>query len=153
MSDIPREIVIASNESTRRIHRDLFRFPDESYILIDSDPFAGLFDMEGSQSELRIHLALNWPDMIRLATGRERPGKGDIILLMKKVGLSVKELQPFNDPMNELMAFLYYGKRFDILRRLCAETKKTVERNIKASARINCHLIYEEVSAIIASSL
>lgn len=155
MSDTPGEIVIASNESTMCIHRDLFRLPEESYVLIDGCPIGSLLSKEGlaKAQDLKIHLALNWADLMRLATGKESPGKGDIIMLMKKVGLTAIELQPINDPMNEMMAFLYYGKRFDILRRLCSETKRNVERNFKGLVRINCHLIYEEASAIIASSL
>lgn len=148
---ILREMVIASNELTKNIHRDLFRFPDEYYILIDSD-ILGLISSHVDRVE-RIHLALNWPDMMRLAAWCERPDKGDILLLMKKVGLSAGELKPINDPFNEMLPYLYYGKRFDILRRLCSETKKNIERHIKGQKMVNCHLIYEEAAAIVASSL
>ncbi|MFN3479091.1 MAG: hypothetical protein ACK415_01790 [Thermodesulfovibrionales bacterium] len=150
-----QEIVIASNERTKYIHKELFRFADESYILIDSlirfDPSA--IRLQLCENAERVHLALNWTDMIRFGTGREKPATGDILILLKKVGLSEKEIQPFRDSIYDILAYLYYGKRFDILRRLCSVIKQNLERDIKGSARVNCHLIYEETGSIIASSL
>lgn len=146
-----QEIVIASNELTKKVHRELFRLGDEYYILIDS--YQGLIQRASRWENLeRIHLALNWHDMMRFGTGRERPSKGDILVFLKKAGLSDREISPFRDPANEILAYLYYGKRFDILRRVCAETKRNSEKNLRG-IRVNCHLIYEEISSIIASSL
>lgn len=150
-----QEIVIASNERTKNIHKELFRFADESYILIDS---AIRFETSDISRQLcenveKVHLALNWADMLRFGTGREKPATGDILILLKQVGLSEKELQPFKDSIYDILAYLYYGKRFDILRRLCSVIKRNLERDMKGSARVNCHLIYEETCSIIASSL
>lgn len=150
-----QEIVIASNELTKNIHRELFHFADESYILIDSvirfEPSAIIKQL--CKDAERIHLALNWTDMMRFGTWCEKPATGDILILLKKVGLSDKELQPFKDSIDDILAYLYYGKRFDILRRLCSAIKRNLENNIKGAARVNCHLIYEETCSIIASSL
>lgn len=145
------EIVFASNELTKDIHRELFRFPEECYILINHNLIKSISSY--CDKVERIHLAVNWQDMIRLGTGCEKPDKGSIFLLMKKVGLTDRELQHFNDPMTELLSYLYFGKRFDVLRRLCTVTKKGLEKNLKGLARFSCHLVYEDVSAIIASNL
>lgn len=152
-----QEIVIASNELTKNIHRELFHFDEKCYILINS---TSLINCEPStishqicKDAERIHLALNWTDMMRFGTWCEKPATGDILILLKKIGLSDKELQPFKDSIDDILAYLYYGKRFDILRRLCSAIKRNLENNIKGAARVNCHLIYEETCSIIASSL
>lgn len=152
-----QEIVIASNERTKNIHKELFHFPEECYILINGNPVINYepstISRQLYENAERVHLALNWADMMRFGTWREKPATGDILILLKKVGLSEKELQPFKDSIYDILAYLYYGKRFDVLRRLCSVIKKNLERDMKALARINCHLIYEETGSIIASSL
>ncbi len=147
-----QDIVIASNEITKNIHRELFHLSEECYILMH-DRLIGMALYSFCKNTERLHLALNWADMLRFGTAHETPSKGDIILLLKKIGVSTEELHPFVDSLNDILAYLYYGKRFDVLRRLCSETKRNLERNIKGPARVNCHLIYEETRSIIASSL
>lgn len=152
-----QEIVITSNERTKNIHKELFHFPDECYILINSTSFIhcepSTISKQLCKAVERVHLALNWTDMVRFGTWCEKPATGDILILLKTVGLSDKELRPFKDSIDDILAYLYYGKRFDILRRLCSVIKKNLERDMKGSARVNCHLIYEETGSIIASSL
>lgn len=164
-----QEIVIASNERTKNIHKELFHFPEECYILINGNSVINCestaIGRQLCENAERVHLALNWADMMRFGTGSkknhrffgvlpwcEKPATGDILILLKKVGLSEKELQPFKDSIYDILAYLYYGKRFDILRRLCSVIKRNLERDI-GSLKVNCHLIYEETGSIIASSL
>jgi hypothetical protein len=147
------EIVIASNELTMDVHKSLFHLPDEWYILMNGITFESLSSI--TKELKRLHLSLNWLDMIRFGTWQEAPDWRDTFLLLKKVGITIDELKPFRDsPVTDILPYLYYGKRFDILRRICAVTKKNIEQKIMGKiAKVNCHLVYEETSSIIASSL
>lgn len=150
-----REIVIASNEFIKRVHQDLFHISEECYIIIDPSILweSSVISRYINGDIERVHFVLNWTDIMKVCTWCERPVKGDILLLLKRVGLSDKELQPFRDSLDDILTYLYYGNRFDILRRLCTEAKRKIEKNLKGSAIYYCHLVYEETSSIIASSL
>lgn len=84
-----------------------------------------------------------------------KPAVGDIFTLLRNEGISSEELQQFKaSDINDLFPWLYYGKRFDILRRLCHIAKRKVEGNFKKySIAVECHIIAEDIKKIVASSL
>lgn len=152
---ILQEIVIASNEPAKDIHKGLFHLDEKCYILLSNNSTilcepSTIYSLNKNLE--RIHLALNWTDIVRFCTWSDSPTEGEILLLLKKIGLTDEELRPFKGSIKDILPYLYFGKRFDILRRLCSEAKKKLEKDLR-TVRVNCHLIYEETGSIIASSL
>ena len=80
---------------------------------------------------------------------------GDAFFLLRNTGISREELLPFRDSdISDLFPWLYYGKRFDILRKICVAAKTNAERHIKnRDTRVHCHLSSVDTNRIVASSL
>jgi len=79
----------------------------------------------------------------------------DAIYVLKSAGMSYSELSPFKDGLPEdIFPVLYYGKNFDMLRKVCNIAKRMAESRLKSKfSRIDCHLVSDESNRIIASSL
>jgi len=91
-----RETVLASSESSRDAHRELYRFAEDAYIVVS----------------------------------------GSLL-----------------DTIN-LFPWLYYGKRFDVLRKICFAAKTNAERHVRnREMRVHCHLSSADTNRIVASSL
>lgn len=104
----------------------------------------------------RLHIATDWENLLRIALWSSgKPPLFDVISLLKKSGATEAELQPFRkSEISDLLPWLYYGGKFDILRRICnaARTKAEAKTNRKG-LHIYCHLVSDESLRIIASSL
>ncbi|HXX57781.1 MAG TPA: hypothetical protein VEI96_07245 [Thermodesulfovibrionales bacterium] len=148
-----REVIIASDEESGRIHRETCHSAEEDCRLAGGDILGSVMGL--SQEVERLHIVATWPDVIRLAAWKTEPKMGDLLVLLKSVGLRADELLPFaNADTGDLFPWLYYGKRFDTLRRLCRIAKKNAEDHVrKKDVRVYCHLISEDVHRIVASSL
>ncbi|TAN45709.1 MAG: hypothetical protein EPN22_01590 [Nitrospirae bacterium] len=158
------ELVICDSLIAGSAHKELYRFSEESYLLPDA--VTGLFsrvagvveDMNGSpQSRLsKIHLALSWENLLMISLWRESiPSVADSFVVLSKAGIGTQELEPFkNADVADLFPWLYYAKRFDVLRKICHAAKKQTEGRIKNhSIRVDCHLVAEDAKRIVASSL
>ena len=156
------ELVICDSETASQVHMELFRSGDIQYII--SDKAAGLLDYLSHiinayclSSPLRkIHLVMGWPNILQISLFKaSRPSAGDVFTLLRNEGISSEELKPFKaSDINDIFPWLYYGKRFDILRRLCHIAKRKVEDNFKKySIAVECHIIAEDTKKIVASSL
>ena len=93
--------------------------------------------------------------MVMLALGKTKPHMGDMFLLLRRAGIKAEELVPFRESeLGDIFPWLYYGRRFDVLRRICQAAKVNAERYLRNNnARVHCHLVVEDIPAIIASSL
>ena len=156
------ELVICDSETASQAHKELFRSGDIQYII--SDKAASLLDYLSHiintyclSSPLRkIHLVMGWPNILQISLLKaSKPSAGDVFTLLRNEGISSEELKPFKaSDINDLFPWLYYGKRFDILRRLCHIAKRKVENNFKKySIAVECHIIAEDTKKIVASSL
>ena len=147
------EVVLASDETSRNAHKELYHFSDGSYRIVGDDLLETVAGFEGEKS--RLHISSNWVDIIRLATWRSRPNPGDVFFLLRTMGIGAEELLPFRDSaITDLFPWLYYGKKFDILRKICLAAKTNAERHIKnRDTRVHCHLSSGDISRIVASSL
>ena len=98
---------------------------------------------------------MSWPNILQISLWTAKPSTGDIFTLLRNEGISSEELQPFKaSDINDIFPWLYYGKRFDILKRLCHIAKRRVEGNFKKYfLAVECHIIAEDTKKIIASSL
>jgi hypothetical protein len=148
----PVEVVLASDETSWYAHQELYRLNDGSYRIV-SDLLGTIAALEGRIK--RLHISSNWTDIIRLATWRPDPNRGDVFVLLRNIGISPGELLPFRDAaLADIFPWLYYGKRFDILRKICRAAKTNAERHLKdGDTRVHCHLSSGDVNRIVASSL
>ncbi|MCC6346297.1 MAG: hypothetical protein IT388_03830 [Nitrospirales bacterium] len=156
------ELVICDSGPSMKAHKELFRFSDEVYLISEADIVEAVegivtaFNTALVEHPSRMHLVLGWSSLLKTSLWKpSRPDPGDVFALLRTSGAASQELQPFkNADIDDLFPWLYYGKRFDILRKLCHATKKRVEGHLKDhSIRVDCHLFAEETGRIVASSL
>lgn len=158
------EVVICDSELSRQAHKELFRFSDEAYLVADAG--SGMFDTvarvadscsaAGEPCPSRIHIVLGWENILRVSSWKSaKPGAGDAFLVLKSAGVTAQELQPFKTAdVNDLFPWLYYGKRFEVLRKVCHAAKRQMESRLKNHAiRVDSHLIAADTQRIVASSL
>jgi len=159
-----RDLVICDSESSRLAHKALFHLSDKVYILAGEkdNVFDTILDMMNTFNAApatgpsRIHLVLGWENILRVSAWKlKRPDVGDAFILLKNSGVSTQELQPFKTAdINDLFPWLYYGKRLDVLRKICHAAKKQVEGRLKNhTIRVDGHLIADDTKQIVASSL
>lgn len=159
-----RELVICDSESSRLAHRELYHFSDEVYILAGDqdnvfDTILGMvnaFNETPATGPSRIHIVLGWENMLRVSSWKLiRPALGDAFILLKNSGVSTQELQPFKTAdINDLYPWLYYGKRIDVLRKICHTAKRQMESRLKnRTIRVDGHLMANDTKRIVASSL
>ncbi|MBA4349146.1 MAG: hypothetical protein C0415_04045 [Thermodesulfovibrio sp.] len=158
-----KEIIICDSDISRNAHKILFRLNDELYITTNGTD--GIFsavsktvsycNTSPSVCPAKIQIVVNWINLLKVSLWKDDISTGEVFMLLKNAGINSNELQPFkNSDINDIFPYLFYGKRLDILRRICHSAKKKVESNLKNnSIRIDCHIISEDIKGIIASSL
>lgn len=149
------EIVITEDEASKKTHQALFAFSDDCYYLFGKTVLDTVRAAAGHNIH-KLHLAVCWENMLRLALWSSvKPLLHDVIYLLRKSGINGEELGPFRESdINDMFPWLYYGKRFDVLRRICNAAKARAESKIKTSKiLVYCHLISDETGKIVASSL
>ncbi len=149
------EEVITEDNASKEAHKELFRLDDNAYLVV-GDRIIDSIKERISSGALRIHLSGSWSWILKVALWKnETPSRGEVFYLLKRFGLSDDDIAPFSSSdINDIFHSLYYGKRFDVLKRLCHRAKKTAEENLKADGvRIHCHLVATEITQIVASSL
>lgn len=158
------ELVICDSAFSRQAHKELFRFNEKAYVVANTKK--SIFDMVAGIARAcnetpekcppKIHMSLNWENILRISTWKSsKPAVGDVFTILRTAGLSQQELQPYkSSDINDIFPWLYYGKRFDILRKVCHSTKRQMENRLKRnSIRVDCHLVVEDTMRIVASSL
>jgi hypothetical protein len=147
------EGVIASNKESKYAHSKLYHYAEDAYITVDGDILNAVVTF--SKDMKRLHIAATWRDLLRLCVWKEDPKTGDLFVLFKNSGIRTEELLPFRDSdIGDLFPWLYYGRRFEVLRKICRVAKANAEsRTSRNDILVHCHLISEELQCIIASSL
>lgn len=147
------ERVFASSPASKDAHKNLYHFSENSYIITGENLMESIIEFGEDLS--RLHIASTWVIMLRLAMWKARPHMGDMFLLLKNAGVKAEELAPFRESEpGDIFPWLYYGRRFDVLRRICQAAKANAEKYLKdTNARVHCHLVVEDTPEIIASSL
>ena len=156
------EIVIYDSESALQAHRELFRFSNRSYISTantdNAFPLVVTLVNTCNASEscpTRIHLAVGWENMLRVAAWMTDFGSvKDTFIVLKNAGVTESVLIPFAaSPVGDLFPYLYYGKKLDVLKKICVIARKQVESHVKKSpVRVDCHIITDSPH-VVASSL
>lgn len=163
------ELVICDGAISKDAHQCLFHFEDDCYLIADDE--SGVFNSVSTivgalsigkplskppGSFNKMHVSMSWENTLKLALWQEKkPGAGEVFSLLGNAGLSSRELQPFGkSDINDLFPWLYYGKRFDVLRKVCREVKRKMEERLKGSSmRVDCHIVAADTAGIVASSL
>ena len=158
-----RELVICDSELSRGAHKELFRFSDEAYVIGEAetifDTILGVveaFNSAPESSPARIHIVLGWENILRVYAWKStRPSAGDTFILLKNSGVRHQDLQPFKTAdINDLFPWLYYGKQFSVLKKVCHAAKKQMENRLRDhTIRIDSHLVAADGKRIVASSL
>lgn len=145
------ELVICQNDITRRVHSELFNLPDSSYI-VSYNLKTDLLKLSG-RGILKVHLALNWEGLLKIISWSDILSYGFIKNALSRAGLDERELKEMEgaDPLS-LFYWLYYGRNFQVLRKLCIHARSSAEEHVRG-VRFECHLISEEISRIVASTL
>lgn len=150
-----KEVVLSHDELSARAHKELYDFEDSCYITTGNDLLASIRSCAEKGAD-RIHIATDWENLLRIALwSPAKPPLFDVISLLKKSGAAEAELQPFmRSEISNLLPWLYYGRKFDILRRICIAARTKAEATInRRGLHIYCHLVSDESGRIIASSL
>ena len=148
------ELVLSQDETAKKTHKELFAFNDSSYILFSGNITDSILTSAASGIE-KLHLTLGWENVLKVAlwtTGK--PLIHDVLSFIKKAGSAEDDLMIFKkSELQDLLPWLYYGKKFDILRKICNAAKARTEAKINRRITVYCHLFSEETNKIIASSL
>ena len=154
-NDVFREIVIFQDEISRKCHKVLFSLDDACYKRCCKNIVDAV--LEVAQSGLsKLHIIAGWENILKLAVWTcDKPLIHEVISLIKKTGVKEEELKPFkNSDINDLFPWLYYGNRFDTLRKICGAAKTKIESKIDSrKVLVYCHLVSYETEKIVASSL
>ncbi|MBA4372084.1 MAG: hypothetical protein C0402_04410 [Thermodesulfovibrio sp.] len=154
-SDSVSEIVICDGEAAAKAHRQLFTINEACYRMAGDD-ILGAAASSVTEDLTKLHIAAGWETMLKVAlwTSR-RPLLVDVLGLLKKNGIGETELLPFrNADINDIFPWLYYGKRFETLRKIANRARARAESVLeKKKLLVYCHLVAEDTGQIVASSL
>jgi hypothetical protein len=147
------EIALYDEQVSLDAHMELFKFDPEKYFLCE-DSFLECLQNLRSRA-IKIHLSLQWENVLKIAIWKNNINISDIIYLLKSSGMTDEDLNPFRrGESGDIFPALYYGKNFDTLRRICNIAKKVAEDRVgRNGLRINCHLVSRDTKIIVASSL
>ena len=149
------EMVLVQQEVSRKVHQELFSFDDSHYFDAGNDILGSILSL-AEQDVDKMHIAADWEHLIMIALWVPfQPPIFEVINLLKKHGSSHDELVPFmTSDINDLFPWLYYGNKFDMLRKICNAAKAKAESRIsRKHMHIICHLVSDESAKIVASSL
>ena len=147
--------MLYQGDAAKRSHRHLFRLDEACYRNAGEDMVGSVLSVD-LKDVSRLHISVCWETMVRMALWTSGPPPiHDVLALLKKAGVADEELSPFiAADVRDLFPWLYYGKRFDVLRKICNLAKAKTESKLgKKKLLVYCHLVSDEVGTIIASNL
>lgn len=153
-SDISVELVLYQNETAKKAHKTLFSFNDSSYSIFNGNIIDSILS-SASTNIKKLHLTLGWENILKVALWtNQKPLIHDVLSFIEKSGTEEDELSIFKkSDLHDIFPWLYYGKRFDVLRKICNTAKARTESKIAGQITVYCHLFSEETEGIVASSL
>ncbi len=153
--DASREIVLHQGEAAKKSHRQLFSLGEECYRSVCGNMSESILSVD-LENVSRLHISAGWEAMLEVAlwtTGR--PTVHEVSGLLKKSGVTDQELAPFaRSEVRDIFPWLYYARRFDVLRKVCNTAKTKTEMKLgKKNVLVYCHLVSDEIERIVASNL
>jgi hypothetical protein len=150
-----REIVLYQGEAAKRSHQNLFSLDDACYCLTGESIVASILSIN-LDNVSKLHISVGWEAMLEVALWTTaKPRVHDVIVLLKRAGIGDDEIAPFKkSEVDDIFPWLYYGKRFDVLRRICNTAKTRIDSKLeRKKLLVYCHLSMDEAGRIIASNL
>lgn len=150
-----REVALVQHEVSKQAHQELYAFEDSRYVMSGTNILDSILDLAAEGVD-KMHIAADWQRLLMIALWTpSMPPSFDVMGLLRKSGAGESELLPFrNSDINDLFPWLYYGSKFDILRRICNAAKAKAESRIgRKHTHIICHLVAADNLRIVASSL
>jgi hypothetical protein len=165
------EVVICDSEAAMEAHKDLFRFSQNAYLPVyetNNNQKGNSCDTFPAVTKLietcnlaplcpsRIHLVAGWDNILKVAAWKaELTSVRDALIILKNAGIAESDLTPFaGSPVSDLFPYLYYGKRLNVIKKICMMARKQIESHLKkGGVRADCHMIAEDAPRIFASSL
>jgi hypothetical protein len=154
-SGTAREIVLCQGEAAKRSHQNLFSLDDSCYCLSGESIVASILSIN-LENISKLHISTGWEAMLEMALWTTaKPLVHDVIVLLKRAGIGDDEIGPFKkSEVNDIFPWLYYGKRFDVLRRICNTAKTRIDSKLeRKKLLVYCHLSMDEMGRIVASNL
>jgi len=153
--DALREVVLYQGEAAKKSHRQLFSLGDGCYQSVCGNMSESILSVD-LENVSKLHISAGWEAMLEVAlwtTGK--PTVHEVLGLLRKSGVTDQELVPFaKSEVRDIFPWLYYARRFDVLRKVCNTAKaKTEMRLARKNVLVYCHMVSEEIEKIVASNL
>lgn len=148
-------MVLYQGESAKKCHQKLFSLNDSCYRPSGEGIVASILSLD-LQNVSKLHISAGWEAMLEVALWTlERPPLHDVISILKRAGVGDDEVAPFKEAeVGDIFPWLYYGNRFDVLRKVCNTAKLRIESKLeKKKLLVYCHLSMDGSERIIASNL
>jgi hypothetical protein len=148
-------MVLFQGEAAKSFHKKLFSLDEGSYLSAEREMPRAIL-RTAKEDVFKLHVVAGWETLLAVALWTdEPPSRSDVISLLRGAGATGEELTPFREAeINDIFLWLYYSRKFDILRKVCNAARAKAESRIGSKApRVNCHLVWEEAGGIVASSL
>lgn len=154
--------ILCDSDKSKIAHQELFRYKDDLYRILEKEKafnqtkeIIDLFNSNNYSNPVKIHIVFNWSNIFKILLWRFEYPSGDIFLALRNFGLKSEELSLFkNCDIGDIFFYLYYGKRFEILRKVCHGAKRQIERHLRNNfVKVDAHLVAEDTGRIVASSL
>ena len=142
-------------DAAKKSHRHLFSLDEACYRSAGEDMVGSVLSVD-LKDVARLHISVCWEMMVRMALWTSGPPLiHDVLALLRKAGVADEELSPFiAADVRDLFPWLYYGKRFDVLRKICNLAKAKTESKLgNKKLLVYCHLVSDEAEKIVASNL
>jgi hypothetical protein len=150
-----KEVVLYQGEAAKRSHQNLFSLDDACYCPAGESMVAAILSAD-LENACKLHISAGWEAMLEVALWtRGRPQVHDVLGLLKKAGVGDGEIAPFKkSEVADLFPWLYYGKRLDVLRRVCNTAKTRIDSKLeRKKLLVYCHLSMDDAGRIVASNL
>ncbi len=154
-SDTLKEVVLYQGEAAKKSHQQLFSLHNSCYLPAGESIVQSILSLD-LQDVSKLHISAGWEAIIEVALWTlGRPMMSDVIFLLKRAGVSDDETAPFKSAeVGDIFPWLYYGNRFDVLRRICNTAKTRIDSKLeRKKLLVYCHLSMEGSERIVASNL
>lgn len=160
--DENRIFILCDSELSKKAHKELFRYEDNIYEVVDNKDvlyktkeIIDLLNSSPSSIPSKIHVVLNWANILKILLWQSENPTGEMLLVLRNFGLKSEELNLFkNCDVGDIFFYLYYGKRFDVLRKVCHSAKRQIEKHLRNNfIKVDSHIVAEDTGRIVASSL
>jgi hypothetical protein len=148
-------MVLFQGGRAKRSHQKLFSLEEDCYFAARRSITESILLSVG-ESVVKMHIVTGWQDMLKVALWTAgNPSSSDTLALIGKICKLPEGLDaPETEDVNDIFRRLYHGGRLDVFRKVCRTAKSMTESmTIGRKLLVHCHLVGDERTGIVASSL